>query len=147
MNPRNSKKVNASPTPPTKPFELVQLQGQLEKLQAALQAVRQPQPNASAAPRLTIRRSDAHIVAQWLETDASFVRAIDLQEQDENGIKAFLFAANEVLKDRRLGKSVSFEIEPHGEKTDFGLLCAFVSQRLAGMKKAKPDIYRATVDI
>jgi hypothetical protein len=136
MSPVKSKSANSLRP---KRYGVLELRGQLKELERHLQGGWTSRPVQPIGPHQSMGRNDVCTAAQSFCRNATQEGATDMQEQDEDGIRAFLETATELLTDDRIPKSVVIGIEPHQEKMEFGPLCAFVLSYLAKLEKNDPQ--------
>ncbi len=136
MNARNSKSVNR---PRWKRYEVDVFRAQLKELERVLQGGWTTKQYPQFGPLGDMGKSDACIVAQLFDKNATPDGAIELQAQDEPGIRYFLETATELLRGGQIPKSIVLDTEPRQEKTEFGLLCVFVVSYLAKLEGKGPQ--------
>ncbi len=126
MNPLNSK---------VELCEVSKLREQYEALCRVLESKWTKQPTQHHSAPLKVGRLGANTFSGLLGSDATAENAIDLLELNQIDAAAFLHVASDLLESVKGEAKTLFATEPHREKTEFGLLCGFVSYRLDDMQR------------
>jgi len=123
---------------PIKHFQKQVIQDQLKKLRSVFDELSRDAP---LAPRQAMYRDEARIFAQSFGNDANADYADAMLSLDRDGAVVFLRVSNDLLRRVRDEREVELDIESHQEKMDFGILFAFVLQRLLVLEHKSPGLY------